>query len=111
MIYCAPVFFVINHIQQLIHLLVFGIVHISVSSVCIMHTGIYSNAQSANLGKNSGLPGSSYDVSVHGVSMNDVGVSGIMPSKAHRPTCTSTKLQRQEISELLWLHSWLPHEQ
>jgi len=43
MIYCAPVFFVINHIQQLIHL---GIVHISVSSVCIMHTGIYSNAQS-----------------------------------------------------------------
>jgi len=31
------------------------------------------------LGKNSGLPGSSYDVSVHGVSMNDVGVSGITP--------------------------------
>lgn len=44
------------------------------------------------LGKNSGLPGSSYDVSVHGVSMNDVGVSGITPSSAHRPTCTSTKL-------------------
>jgi len=46
MIYCAAVFFVINHMQQLIHLLVFGIVHISVSSVYIMHTGIYSNAQS-----------------------------------------------------------------
>lgn len=40
------------------------------------------------LGKNSGLPGSSYDVSVHGVSMNDVGVSGITPSNAHKPTCT-----------------------
>lgn len=46
MIYCAAVFFVINHMQQLIHLLVFGIVHISVSSVYMMHTGIYSNAQS-----------------------------------------------------------------
>ena len=53
------------------------------------------------LGKNSWLPGSSYDVSVHGVSMNDVGVSmndvGVSTwhhaiYNAHRPTRTSTKL-------------------
>ena len=46
------------------------------------------------LGKNSWLPGSSYDVSVHGVSMNDVGVSTWHHAiyNAHRPTCTSTKL-------------------
>ena len=71
MIYCAAVFFVINHMQQLIHQLVFGIVHISVSGVYIMQF----TAMHKVLCKNSGLPGSSYDVSVHGVSMNDVGVS------------------------------------